>query len=127
MKTIFIRLLAATATALLLHFSWPTQGFIFFIFIAFLPLLWVEYQIAEAGGKRLALNFFGYSYFAFALFNLIATMWVKNAHVSGPIATTFINGALMATVFFVYHLLKKHLGFKRAIFTFPFGVCHVFH
>ena len=104
----------------MLNWAWPTAGFIYLIFTAFLPLLFVERQIANGNAKRKTLAVFGYSYMAFATFNLTTTAWVKNAHISGPLATTFINGALMALVFTAYHLIAKKVGFKRALLAMPF-------
>ncbi len=129
MKRQLLFLSSALLTGFMLHWAWPTTGFIYLIFSAFLPLLHLERQIAIGNAKRKTLAVFGYSWLAFAIFNLTTTAWVKNAHISGPIATTFINGALMALVFTVYHIIAKRIGTKRALFGLPFlWICiEVFH
>jgi apolipoprotein N-acyltransferase len=120
MKKRLYYLLAALATGLLLHFAWPTTGFVFLIFVAFLPILWVENQISNGQTKRKSFALFLYSWLAFALFNLTTTLWVKNAHVIGPIATTVINGALMAFVITLFSIVGRKIGYKRALIGLPF-------
>jgi apolipoprotein N-acyltransferase len=112
--------LLAISTGLVLHFAWPTKGFVFLIFVAFLPLLYLERQIAASEVKRKRFIIFLYSWLAFALFNLTTTLWVKNAHVIGPIATTLINGALMAGVITLFSAVANKVGYRRAYFGLPF-------
>lgn len=118
-KTLFY-LLAAVATGLLLNLAWPTKGFVFLLFVAFLPLLFAIQGISQDAKRKKGARIFFTAYLAFALFNLTTTLWVKNAHVSGPIATTFINGGLMAFVFWLYYFVQKKTNAKRALFTLPF-------
>ena len=120
MKRRLYLLIGAILTGLLLHFSWPTTGLIYLLFIAFVPLLFVEQFIREGHAKRKAGVIFLYGWLTFALFNLTTTLWVKNAHIIGPIATTVINGALMSLAFTFYHIISKKVGNKRALFALPF-------
>jgi apolipoprotein N-acyltransferase len=120
MKKHLYYLLAALSTGLLLHFAWPTSGFIFLLFVAFLPILMMERHISSGNAKRKSGMVFLYSWIAFALFNLTTTLWVKNAHVIGPIATTIINGALMALVITLFSATARKIGYKRAQIGLPF-------
>ena len=120
MKKHLYYLLAALSTGLLLHFAWPTTGFIFLLFVAFLPILMMERHISASNAKRKSGMVFLYSWIAFALFNLTTTLWVKNAHVIGPIATTIINGALMALVITLFSATARKIGYKRAQIGLPF-------
>lgn len=120
MKNRLLYFTAALLTGLLLHFAWPTTGIIYLIFIAFAPILWLENQISERKTKHKKRLTFLYSWLAFALFNLTTTLWVKNAHVIGPIATTVINGALMASVITLYAWVKGKIGQNRALMGLPF-------
>jgi apolipoprotein N-acyltransferase len=120
MKKRLLYFILAISTGLALHYSWPTTGFVFLIFIAFLPILYIEKQIASSDIKRKRLIIFLYSWLAFALFNLTTTLWVKNAHVIGPIATTVINGALMAGVITLFSAIANKVGYRRAYFGLPF-------
>ena len=97
MNKIFLALLAG----LLMAFSWPSIGFFPFIFIAFIPLLILENE-AE-GDKQLFL----YAFFTFFLFNLITTYWVYYATAIGAIIAFFVNSTLFATVFLLFHKVKK--------------------
>ena len=97
MNKLFLALLAG----LLMAFSWPSIGFFPLIFIAFIPLLILENE-AE-GDKQLFL----YAFFTFFLFNLITTYWVYYATAIGAIIAFFVNSTLFATVFLLFHKVKK--------------------
>ena len=45
MKHLFLALL----TGILLALAWPTYGISLFVFVAWVPLLWVEYQLRSTG------------------------------------------------------------------------------
>ncbi len=120
MKNTLIYLGLSITTGLALHFAWPTTGFIWLIFFAFVPILWVEKSISADDKKRKNLRVFLFSWVAFALFNLTTTLWVKNAHVIGPIATTVINGALMAGVITLFSTAARKINYRRAYFGLPF-------
>jgi apolipoprotein N-acyltransferase len=120
MKKHLFYLVAALLTGLLLHFAWPTTGAIWLLFFAFAPMLWLEEHIYQNQKKRQTGTLFLYGWLAFALFNLTTTLWVKNAHPIGPIATTFINGALMSLPFTFYHIIRKKIGLGKALFALPF-------
>lgn len=113
-------LLLALLTGLLLYIGWPTSPLTYLLFVAFIPLLWVEKNIRldEKGKKGVRVLLLAWA--AFALFNVTGTWWVKNAHWSGTLATTTINGFLMTSVFLIYHHAARVLGEKRARFALPF-------
>lgn len=115
-----LRIIAAISTAVLLAISWPANGSLTpLVFGAFIPMLWLENQIRENGEKRSGRKVFLHAWLAFGLFNLFTTWWVSFAHWSGTAATTVINGALMATCFWLYHQVAKSLGRGRALLLLP--------
>lgn len=78
----------AAIAYVLLTLSWPPDGFFPLIFLAFVPI-WKLY----AGNVR---GKFWWTYLIFAAWNASTTYWIVNAHWSGALATTFVNGVLMA-------------------------------
>ena len=75
MKKIHPALLSAL-TGLLLYAAWPESPLTFLIFIAFIPLLWLERQ-----GIRRA-RFFGWVYLSMLIWNIGTTWWIWNS--TGP-------------------------------------------
>ncbi|APD07377.1 apolipoprotein N-acyltransferase [Flavobacteriaceae bacterium UJ101] len=112
MKTPYYFLLAIFS-GLLLGFAWPTTGFPLLLFIAFIPLLWIEYSITS--NKKLNKKgwyVFSYAYIAFLIWNLLAVGWLSNlqpAIPAFPIAVGF-NALFMALVFWMFYYFKKKLG-----------------
>ena len=113
-------LMMGSVTGLLLYLGWPTSPFTYLLFVAFIPLLFAEKNIRESDSRRKYLKVFLLAWFTFAIFNVTGTWWVRNAHWSGTVATTFFNGLFMATVFLIYTIAAKNLGERRARFALPF-------
>ncbi len=114
-------LLAVFSTAVLAALSWPANGSLTpLLFGAFLPMLWLEDSIREGEGKRKGRRVFFYGWLAFGLFNLLTTWWVAYAHWSGTLATTLINGGLMAVCFWLFHMVARQMGRNRALLVLPF-------
>ena len=116
MRNLFLGLISG----LILYLGWPTSPFTYLLFVAFVPLLLSIKNLEEEGKKKFLGRVLLISWASFGLFNLIGTWWVKNAHWSGTVATTFVNGFLMAFAFFCYAFIRKSLGEKRALFAIPF-------
>ena len=75
MKYIFLAILSAV----LLSISWPTYGVPFFIFVAFVPLLFMEHFVSQDIVKRKGWGIFGCSYLAFMIWNIVTTGWLYYA------------------------------------------------
>lgn len=110
-------LLLALLSGILLAISWPyAGGLTSFIFIAFVPLLWAEFQLSES--KKTKLVVFSHAYLTFFTFNLITTWWIKNADFMGAVMAIVCNSFFMATVFYLFHLTKKWVGQKEGYISF---------
>ena len=98
-------------SALLLSVSWPVAGFSYFIFFAFVPLLFVlkdfEKNYEKAGGQV-----FWLSFLTFLIFNILTTYWVYYATLFGAIMAFLINSFLMSFVFYLFHKSKNILGIR---------------
>ncbi|MDP3353854.1 MAG: apolipoprotein N-acyltransferase, partial [Flavobacteriaceae bacterium] len=101
------KLLLAVLSGLLLAISWPTYGFPLFLFIAFVPLLWVEYQIRKSTTTKKLPKVFGYSYLTFLIWNSITTWWIWYATPFGMFFALIVNSLLMTLVLVFYHLIAR--------------------
>jgi len=97
---------AALGSGLLLWASWPVSPFTFFIFVAWVPLLWLESKIQS---RR---KFFGFTYITMLFWNVATTWWVWNASAPGAIGAFLANSLLMCFPWLGYKIARKWLGDK---------------
>jgi apolipoprotein N-acyltransferase len=109
------KLLLSILSGVLLAISWPTYGFPLFLFIGFVPLLWVEYQIRISEISKKGLKVFGYSYLTFFIWNAITTWWIWYATPFGMFFALIVNSLLMTLVFYFYHLIAKRTTQKISL------------
>lgn len=115
------KLLAALFTSILLSIAWPANGSLTpLVFIGFVPMLWLENEIRTSNQRKKGRSVFLYAWLAFGLFNLLTTWWVAYAHWSGTVATTLVNGGLMAFCFWLFHKVSVQIGANRGLLVFPF-------
>lgn len=102
-------ILPALLCGLLLFAAWPVSPLTFLIFIAWVPLLWLEERIQR---RRL---FFGLVYCTMFVWNVSTTWWIWNASAPGAIAAFLANSLLMCFPWLGYTLVKKRLGQKTGL------------
>jgi len=93
-------------SGVLLFAAWPPSPLTFLIFIAFVPLLWLEQQ----GLRRK--KFFGWVYLTMFVWNTATTWWIWNASVPGAIGAILANSLLMCLPWLGFHFAKARLGPK---------------
>lgn len=109
----------ALLSGVLLSLSWPSYGFPYFIFIAFVPLFIIEEQIRKAGVKPLR-KVFLYSYLAIFVWNIITTWWIWNSTEFGAIMAIILNSLFMSLIWVAFSFSKKYFhNTKNAIFILP--------
>jgi apolipoprotein N-acyltransferase len=87
-------------SSLLLYLAWPVLPLFPLIFIAFIPLLYINEQL---GAERLKLwSFALYAYTALALFNIFTTWWVWNSTPPGAVFAMLVNALLMLIPWLAY-------------------------
>ncbi|MDT0643022.1 apolipoprotein N-acyltransferase [Zunongwangia sp. F363] len=101
-------------SGLLLAMGWPTYGFPFLLFIAFVPLLFAEFQIRNFSKKSIKLKVFGTAYLTFFIWNLITTYWIWFSTPFGGVFAILANSLLMSIAFLIYHIVAKRTGFSAA-------------
>lgn len=108
MKTKLPLFLSIT-TGLLLAFSWPVNGITPIIFIALVPLLFVQQLLGDKSKKGV----FWYAWLSFLIWNVLTTWWIWNSTDVGSIMAFLLNSLFTATVFWLYHISKKKLFDNR--------------
>ncbi len=101
--------LLCTISGFLLALAWPTYGFPILIFIAFVPLLWVEEQLRTSRAKRKGVKVFLFTYLAFLIWNTFTTWWIWNSTPFGALFAILVNSWLLSVVFWVYYKVRKRL------------------
>lgn len=110
-------LLLAILSGLLFAVSWPTYGFPIFIFIAFVPLLFVQKNIVDRYSNT-KWKVFGYAYLTFLIWNFITTGWLYYADLFGMLFANLVNTLLMSLVFLGYHISAKRFSQKLSLLFF---------
>ena len=98
------KLFIAVTSGLLLWAAWPVRGLAPLVFIALVPLLYLEERISKGEkGKVFLLSFV-----TFLVWNVLTTWWVWNA-TPAAILAWILNALFMATVFWAFHFTKIKL------------------
>ena len=97
-------LFIALAGGILLWASWPVSPLTLLIFIAWVPLLWVENQCRS--WKRLL----GLSYIHMLTWNVTTTWWIWNASPVGAIGAFVANSFIMCVPWVLFYFTKKKMG-----------------
>ena len=92
----------ALLSGLLIAASWPTHGFTALIFIAFVPLIFLQ-DNSQHNKKD---YIFLLSFLTFLVWNSLTTWWVWNSTPAGSIAMILLNSTFMATTFWLYHFTR---------------------
>ncbi|NPD86902.1 apolipoprotein N-acyltransferase [Lentimicrobium sp. L6] len=113
------KLLLSIISGVLLSLAWPAHGFPFLIFIAFIPLFFIEDQLSKESKKPLR-NIFLYTYIALFTWNALSTWWIWNSSIFGAIMAIVLNSLFMSLVWVVFSFSKKYFHHNRnAIFLLP--------
>ncbi len=102
------------ASGLALAIAWPVNGITILIFIALIPLLYLEDLISKDVQKRKNLRVFSYSYLSFLIWNLFTTWWLYNSTVFGMLFANLCNSLFYALIFVIYFWAKNKLPVKSA-------------
>jgi apolipoprotein N-acyltransferase len=113
-------LLLSLLSGLLFSAAWPLNGWPGFIFLAFVPLLFISDHIEKNRADFHKFSIITYVYPAFLIWNLLTTYWVMNSTLFGGIAAMVFNSLFMTVVVLVYHLSKRNMYGKQAYFMLIF-------
>lgn len=98
----------SSLTGIFLWLGFPDMPFAPLLFLAFVPLILIEQQLAgqPKAGRRLAF----YAFHAFFLWNVLSTFWVTNTAFFAGIFANVVNAVLMTIPVLGYHLLRREIG-----------------
>jgi len=91
----------------LLWLSWYPHGFIFLIFIAFVPLFFLSDKLPEEKKGFAFWQGICISFPAFLLWNVGVTWWIWNSTAPGSVAAIGLNAFFMSGVFGTWHWAKR--------------------
>ena len=106
----------ALLSGLLIAASWPTHGFTALIFIAFVPLIFLQDYKTTSQQDNKRSNIFGLSFLTFLVWNSLTTWWVWNSTPAGSIAMILLNSTFMATTFWLYHFTRTKVFHNKGGF-----------
>ena len=112
----------ALLSGLLIAASWPTNGYTPLIFIAIVPLIFLQdnSQRPTTNGQQPTVNkrdnIFWLSFLTFLVWNSLTTWWVWNSTPAGSIAMILLNSTFMATTFWLYHFTRKKIFHNKGGF-----------
>src|ERR1017187_5083872 len=111
-------------SALLLSLGWFPLGFSPLLFVAFVPLLLFEKELLERdfpdkATARSTGKIFLFSLLSFIVWNASVSWWVYFASPGGVVAAVVENALVMALVFSISHLIKKHIVPSFRFVVFP--------
>ena len=127
MKRIY-RILLSVLSGLLLSLAW--LGFPgWTLFFAFIPLLYLDNLFVERKNEFRSVSIWGYTFFAFLIWNVLTTFWVANATLTGALMAFIINSFIMSLVWWLAHIarrtFKTNLGyFALIVFWISFEYMH---
>ncbi len=105
--------LGCLITGVLLALSWPTYGFPALLFIAFVPLLYVVWQLKAHRFHKSVV--FGLSFLAFFIWNIATVGWLIKLPIGYVVwFATIVNALLMALIFLLYHVVSRKTNFSLA-------------
>jgi apolipoprotein N-acyltransferase len=107
----------ATISGLLLALGWPTYGCPLFLFVAFIPLLFVEKNL-RATGTKVKLKVWVNAYLTFLIWNLITTWWLFYASAFGMLFAVIVNSLLMSILLLLYHIVAKRVSSTLSLLFF---------
>ena len=110
--------LLSLLSGLLLTFGWPANGLPFLLFIGFVPLLLIEEHIYNNKENFNNFSFFGYSYIAMFIWNLLTTYWIYFSTAFGAALAIICNAMFMALVLSFFHYSRRVLKHNSAYIIF---------
>lgn len=120
MSNLFLLAIAALS-GILFALSWPEIGGITpLIFVAFVPLFYVESLFTEKEKTFKWYHFWMFFYTPFLLFNALTTWWIYLASFFGMLSAVVCNALFFAIIFWLYHKTKVRLGKRRAYIALIF-------
>ncbi len=99
-------------SGLLLWLGFPPTTYSPLMFVALLPMLYVEQSISLSYPKMVRWEVFKFAFISIFTWNILSTWWVANSSIIAGIVAMIANSALMCIPFVLFHATKHRLGPK---------------
>lgn len=116
MKRIY-KILLSLLSGLLLTTGWPERGFPFLLFLAFVPLLVVEYEQWKNRSNNHATEIIPYILLSISTWVALTTWWVAISTPVGIVATIVVNTSLVGGALLLFHITHRRLSGTIAPYT----------
>lgn len=101
-----MRIVLSVSTGILLSLAWlGLPGW--FLFIAFIPLLFVNSYFVSKKESYKSISFWGHAFIATTLWNGLTTWWIAHATVTGALLAIIANSFIMALVLWLAHIASR--------------------
>ena len=108
-------LLLSVLSGLLLSLPWMSASFSCVLFVAFVPLLFVEDQIVRQKQSTQAVFF--YSLITFLVWNVLSIWWISYVSFVGMMFIACANATLMACVWCPMHFIRRKWNARTGYFS----------
>lgn len=115
------KVLLSLLSGLMLAAAWPERGFPILLFVAFIPLLMVEYEQWRNRSTNHASGFLPYAAITVSTWVALTTWWVANSTPIGIVATIVVNTSLVGGALFLFHITHRRLTGISAAYTALIG------
>jgi apolipoprotein N-acyltransferase len=95
----------STLSGIFLSLGFPPIPLTFMMFVGFVPLLFVESEIA--GFEKSIKKLLPFAYNTFVIWNVLTTFWVANTAFVAGIVAIWLNAFFMCIPFLLFHIGKK--------------------
>lgn len=108
-------------SGLLFACGWTSYGFTPLLFIAFVPLLIVEYRVLSNRDMYGKWEMFKYVYLSTFIWNIITTWWIWNSTEVGGALAIVLNSLFMSIVFMLCHFVNRTMKRNSSVWILIFG------
>ena len=108
-------ILMALLSGVLLSVGFPPLPFVLTLFVGFVPLLWIESELAATVHKDDIKRF---AFIGFITWNILTTFWVANTSFISGVFAIFANSLLMCLPFIGFHRARKWFNEKLVYWAF---------
>lgn len=110
--------LLAVLSGFLLSCGWMNGLFQLLIFFGFVPLIILDDYYFKQSARYSSFRIYPKAFLAFIIWNTISTWWIWNASPSGAVMAIVFNSIFLATVFWIFHAVKRKLGKRIGYISF---------
>ncbi len=107
-------------TGLLLYLAWPPGGFTPLIFLAFVPILFLEEYFTQRKESVPVYYLFFYVFVGFLLWNVSTTYWIWHSAIIAFVLAVVLNSLLMTFPWLLMHYARRTLPGSTGPFMIVF-------